>query len=198
MHHAYEYYMNDVNANFKPDKLHEILSKMTRLPLSGDEITQGTESTIFNSNFTVKYCVLVSDVPIKYSHDSKMNDHKTEGTNGASSHRAHSSGIAMRSMRFFLNVMKYSDVEENRKNDSNLISLKTESSNFKLTHELENEVIKSMIEVAFDLDANSVQLAVKGYGFLKPKNIEQYNQFANSSNIIQHDQDENVMLVFFM
>jgi hypothetical protein len=51
MHHAYEYYMNDVNANFRPEKLHEVLSKMTCLPLSSDYISQGTESTIFNIVF---------------------------------------------------------------------------------------------------------------------------------------------------
>jgi hypothetical protein len=128
-----------------------------------------------------------------------MDDHMTKDNDNTFSRRARSNGIDMRPIRFFLNVMKQSDIEENIKKCSRIISLeKTETSNINLTHELKNEIIEAMIEVAFELDENSVQLADKGYGFLKPKNIEQYNQFANSSNIIQHDQDENVMLVFFM
>jgi len=66
IYHSYEFHINE---NMEPNKLREVLSKMAKLPSSSKPYYQmdqkkETESTIFNSVFKVKHCVLISDVPI--------------------------------------------------------------------------------------------------------------------------------------
>jgi hypothetical protein len=69
INNAFEYYINDEHGNLRPKKLLEVLSGMSTLPLSKignstDEEMIEPSATIFNSKIVVKYCVLVSDVPI--------------------------------------------------------------------------------------------------------------------------------------
>jgi hypothetical protein len=75
MKYAYQYVMNDANANanLKLSELQQSLSKMNRLPIEyGVPIVLLDEketTNIFNSKIIVKHCVLVSDASINITID---------------------------------------------------------------------------------------------------------------------------------
>jgi hypothetical protein len=56
------------------------------------------------------------------------------------------------------------------------------------------EKIKQIIKEAFGI--TSVKLSNKEYGFLKPKNQNQYFELVNSSNVVNYDRDNNNVMTF--
>jgi len=224
MNNAYEYFMNDGNGNLRPKKLHEVLSGMTSLPLSRHQVEplveplvepsadqsnrQSNEKvcdekvTIFNSKISVKYCVLVSEISICDDEKKSQDKNKKESFDN--------DWFDMKPLRFFFSSSKLQDVSEDIKECSKLIVLKGTTTDDSITPDRglpsvdppdrglpsvdPQAKIKKIIKEAFDID--SIQLSDKDYGFLTPKNQDQYNELVNSSHIVNYDSENNNVIVF--
>jgi hypothetical protein len=202
--HTYEYYINDENSNYAPHKLHEVLASMTKLPLKkipmrkrydteendtekNDAKENDTEEksddkdsqrTIFNSEFVVKHCILVSDIPM--IKDQQVN---------------------MKPIRFFFRFSEHDQIEWSlfQKNDCKIIKVlnnhqipDTEKISDK---ELLNDFIEEVIKKS--LNVSDISLADKVYGFLTPIDINQFQEFNNACYQIKFKESEmNLFIVF--
>lgn len=193
MNHASEYYINDQYSNYEPMKLHQILSAMTELPQQ-KQTNDNNEKTIFNSKFTVKHCILISDVPV-------LDDENKDDDN---------SGIKMHPVRFFYKFLDSDQIDDAVTSTSTVLNYDdqlSESVNDILIKKLEpaqelvltatmEEGIIQMIKTS--LGVSDVVLAESTYGFLKPLNLSQYDSFVNASFVLKFNGKLNSLYLFFM
>lgn len=192
IHHAYEYYINDKNSNYRPLKLHQVLSSMTSLPAKNNNENENENvdvKTIFNSNFVVKHCVLVSDVPVIDQSENENNE------------------IDFRPIRFFYKFMNSDQIDDELKKISivvnydheipdpvNLFISETNSSQeFDLNEEMENgitKIIKNFFGVTY------VDLADSDYGFLKPTTMD--HNFEKVLFLLHFGENKKSLGLFFV
>ncbi len=201
--HAYEYYINDENSNYTPLQLYKVLTSMTKLPIKQkmeqEDNNKNNVRTIFNSEFVVKHCILVSDVPV------------IENEN-----------IDMRPMRFFFKFLKHNQIDEKISEisikitcdhqipgtlvdlitnkiqdsyiqDSDIQDSDTQSS---FTQSIYSENIVEIIKK--NLKVSDVSLANSDYGFLTPIDMGQYKKFNNAVFQLNFSESSLSLCIFFM